>query len=104
MPVDLEDPERNLLPEIAAGEWDDYIDTWIDGLLSWLGSYPKSKRPMILLRFAHEFNGHWYPYSDEPVLYIIAWRRIHDRFKAAGANNFVEWVWNSNHILSLIHI
>ena len=98
MPVDLEDPERNLLPEIAAGEWDDYIDTWIDGLLSWLGSYPKSKRPMILLRFAHEFNGHWYPYSDEPVLYIIAWRRIHDRFKAAGANNFVEWVWNSNHI------
>lgn len=98
MPVDVADPERNLLPEIAAGEWDNYIDTWIEGLLTWIASYPESKRPMILLRFAHEFNGHWYPYSGEPVLFIIAWKRIHDRFQRAGANEFVEWVWNANHI------
>ncbi|MEM7256251.1 MAG: glycosyl hydrolase [Pseudomonadota bacterium] len=98
MPVDVDDPDRNLLPEIAAGKWDNYIDQWIDGLLSWLGSYPESKRPMILLRFGHEFNGHWYPYSGEPMLYVVAWRRIHDRFQQAGANEFVEWVWNMNHI------
>lgn len=98
MPIDLEDPDRNLLPEIAAGKWDDYINEWIDGLMTWLGSYPQSKRPMILLRFAHEFNGHWYPYSGQPMLYVVAWRRIHNLFQQAGANEFVEWVWNINHI------
>ncbi len=98
MPIDVDDPDRNLLPEIVAGEWDDYIDKWIDGLLTWLASYPENKRPMILLRFGHEFNGHWYSYSGEPMLFVVAWRRIHDRFQRAGANEFVEWIWNANHI------
>jgi len=98
MPIDLSDRKRNLLPEIVAGEWDNYIDTWIAGLLTWVESYPKSKTPMVLLRFAHEFNGNWYPYSGEPAAYARAWQHIHDRFQNAGANNYVEWVWNVNHI------
>jgi len=98
MPVDLADKERNLLPEIAAGQWDKYIDTWAYGLLAWVASYPETNRPIVLLRFAHEFNSNWYPYSDDPKMFVKAWQRLHQRFKKAGANDYVEWVWNANHV------
>jgi len=98
MPVDVDDGERNLLPEIINGQWDDYIDNWTTGLLAWVNSYPDSKIPVILLRFGHEFNGNWYPYSGEPELFVRAWQHLHKRFEHAGANDYVEWVWNSNHI------
>ena len=98
MPVDMSDPERNLLPEIASGRWDAYLNEWIAGLLQWVASYPASQRPMIMMRFAHEFNGDWYPYSGTPSEYVDAWQHVHRLFQRAGANNFVEWVWNANHI------
>ena len=98
MPVDTERKTTNLLPEIIAGDWDAYIDDWIAGLLTWVDSYASYKKPIVLLRFAHEFNGSWYPYSGEPSQYVAAWQHIHDRFAATRANDYVEWVWSANHI------
>jgi hypothetical protein len=65
----------------------------------------------VLLRFAHEMNGDWYPYSgafaggsgdadrdgkaDGPENYVKAWRRVHDLFAAAGALNLV-WIFCPN--------
>jgi hypothetical protein len=51
------------------------------------------------LRFAHEMNGHWYPWS--PLAngnggaeeYVAAWRHVHGIFEQEGATN-VRWVWN----------
>lgn len=61
-------------------------------------------RPMFL-RFAHEMNADWYPWSgtrirasgdaDPGATYVAAWRHVHDLFVAAGATNAV-WVWSPN--------
>ena len=87
----------NLLGEITAGEWDSYLDTWIAGLKSWQGKYPSNQTPTVLLRFAHEFNGNWYPWGNDPNGLRAAWRYVHARFAAAGVSN-VEWVWCANNV------
>lgn len=87
----------NLLPEILAGSWDAYLDQWIADFKAWVISLddPDAR---ILMRFAHEFNGIWYPWSNDPANFILAWRYIHDKFEAAGANQYVEWVWCANNV------
>jgi hypothetical protein len=91
------DPAHHLRPDfplraIAAGQFDAYIDSWAVGL--------KERGFPILLNFAHEMNGNWYPWGygvngNTPALYIAAYRHVHDRFEAAGATN-VKFVWNVN--------
>ena len=56
-------------------------------------------RPFFL-RFAHEMNGNWYPWSgalsgSNPQKYIDAWRYVWTKFQSAGATNAV-WVWAPN--------
>ena len=54
----------------------------------------------VLLRFAWEMNGDWYPWGgarngNDTAGYIRSWRRVHDIFATAGAKN-VSWVWSPN--------
>jgi beta-mannanase len=57
----------------------------------------------VLLRFAHEMNGDWYPWdgadnganSAAPPKYIAAYRHVHDVFTSAGTGN-VLWVFCPN--------
>ena len=59
----------------------------------------------VMLRFAHEMNGDWYPWGstalstpgthDAPAKFVRAWRHVHDLFAAEGATNVV-WVWSPN--------
>jgi mannan endo-1,4-beta-mannosidase len=57
----------------------------------------------VLVEPAWEMNGNWnYAWqgvangnASGPQLYVNAWRRMVDRFRAAGATN-VRWVWNPN--------
>lgn len=48
-----------------------------------------------LVRFAHEMNGSWYPWAQQPIAYIAAFRRvaraIHERSPASAM------VWAPNH-------
>ncbi len=80
------------LDRILAGDFDDYIDDWATNLAEW--GEPTA------LRFAHEMNGYWYPWAEgrngnAPGSYVDAWRYVHDRFSAAGADNVI-WVWSPN--------
>ncbi|WP_405089801.1 glycosyl hydrolase [Micromonospora sp. NBC_01392] len=80
------------LERIARGDFDGYLRSWAEGVRS-LG-YP------IAIRFAHEMNGDWYPWSERangnhPGDYVRAWRHVHDVFTAAGATD-VAWVWSPN--------
>ena len=84
-------PEFNL-EQIARGRYDAFITKWALAL--------KATRRPILLRFAHEMNGSWFPWGvgvngNTPEKYIAAWRHIHTLFRDAGANN-VLWVWCPN--------
>ncbi|MFG2058348.1 glycoside hydrolase family 26 protein [Micromonospora sp. NPDC048930] len=80
------------LSRIAGGDFDPYLRSWAEGIKS-LG-YP------VAIRFAHEMNGDWYPWSEavnanRPGEYARAWRHVHDLFRAVGATN-VTWVWSPN--------
>jgi hypothetical protein len=91
-PWSWENKDLIKLQDILDGKWDTYIKTWAS-------EASKFKRP-LLIRWAHEFNGDWYPWcvtnnGKDPKIYIKTYRYIHDIFKAAGANN-VQWVWCYN--------
>jgi cellulose synthase (UDP-forming) len=78
------------LAVIAGGRYDGYIRTWARDLRAY-------GRP-VLLRFAHEMNGSWYPWGQSSNGnrrgdYRRAWRHVHDIFRAEGASN-VRWVWS----------
>jgi beta-mannanase len=77
------------LSAIAAGTFDAYVDSWAQGLRDY-------GQPVLLL-FAHEMNGNWYPWGygvngNTPAQYAAAFRHVHDRFVLAGATN-VKFVW-----------
>jgi mannan endo-1,4-beta-mannosidase len=74
---------------IAQGGYDAYVDSWAKGAAS-------RKPHEIWIRVFHEFNIPQYAWSTEknrPADLVAAWRHVHDRFAAAGADN-VRWIWN----------
>jgi len=81
------------LADIAAGVYDRQI-------VDWAGRAARLKRP-ILVRFAHEMNGDWYPWSvrkdprQTPADYVAAWRHVHELFRAQAADN-LQLVWSPN--------
>lgn len=78
------------LRAIARGRYDSYARQAAKRAAAW-------ERP-ILLRFAHEMNGDWFPWGtndNTPRIYKAAWRHLVQIFRSAGADN-VEWVWTPN--------
>ena len=80
--------DRGGLAAIARGDYDFYIDAWA-------AEAARFGHPLFV-RFGHEMNDPyrypWGPQNNRPADYIAAWRRVVDRFRAAGAGNVV-WVW-----------
>jgi len=76
------------LSAIARGRYDGYITDAARTAAAW-GS------PMMI-RFAQEMNGSWYPWSpasgNSARSFVKAWRHIVRVFRREGADN-VKWVW-----------
>ncbi|MEZ0339568.1 glycoside hydrolase family 26 protein [Mycobacterium sp. pV006] len=76
---------------LSAGLFDDHVRRWARALGA-TGSE-------VHLRFGHEFNGHWYPWSvpggTTAARFVDVWRRIHRIFEQEDAHN-VRWVWSAN--------
>lgn len=82
--------------QIAGGRHDVYITNWARQAVVY-------GRPFYL-RFAHEMNGIWYPWSvsargETPADYAAAFRRVRRIFDDVGAHS-VEWVWSPNVIIN----
>ncbi len=80
------------LASIIDGTHDEYIDRYATAVRD-LGL-------PVAIRFAHEMNGNWFPWSEErngnrKGEFVQAWRHVHDRFTAVGATNAI-WVWSPN--------
>jgi hypothetical protein len=80
------------LRAITDGRFDDHLTRTARTIQSFDGP--------VLLRFAHEMNGDWYPWSERvngnrPGDYVAAWRHVHDLFARLGVDN-VWWVWSPN--------
>ncbi|MBN2736096.1 MAG: hypothetical protein JXR70_03885 [Spirochaetales bacterium] len=84
--------EKINLDDILQGKWDAYISAWASAAAAF-------GKPM-LLRWGHEFNGNWYPWSlaqngNNAARYSAAFKKIHGIFDLVGADN-VEWIWCIN--------
>lgn len=85
------------LDEILAGKWDAYLQTFGESVQRY--GHP------VMLRFAHEFNGDWYPWVfdngviggtvTKPGRWIQAYQYVHDKVVAAGGKNAI-WLWSPN--------
>ncbi|MEX5256827.1 glycosyl hydrolase [Kocuria arenosa] len=81
-PADASHQPVFALARMAAGDHDHRIGTWAEALASWGHD--------VVLRFAHEMNGHWYPWGagvqgNTADQYVRAWHHVHATFAAAGA-------------------
>jgi Glycosyl hydrolase family 26 len=74
-------------PDIVRGVQDRYIRRFARSLARFPG--------IVYLRYAHEMNGTWYPWSHDAAQYPRAWRRIVRLVRGAGASN-VRFVWSPN--------
>lgn len=88
----VSDANQIHLQDIINGKWDSYIKA--------RGAEFASVGAPIMVRWGHEFNGNWYPWgiannSNNPALYVSAYRHVHDLVVGAGATN-VQWVWCFN--------
>jgi hypothetical protein len=80
------------LESIIDGSHDAFIEAWAKAAAA--QHYP------LVLRFAHEMNGNWFPWSEQTNgnsagQYVAAWRHVHDIFTAEGATNVI-WLWSPN--------
>ncbi len=87
----LEQPAYRL-DRIVAGAHDAYVTRWARQVKAW-------GRP-IVIRFAHEMNGDWYPWAEGvngngPGDHAAAWRRVVGIFAKVRATN-VTWSWSAN--------
>ncbi|HEX2049072.1 MAG TPA: glycosyl hydrolase, partial [Actinomycetota bacterium] len=97
IPLVTWEPWGTTLDAINSGTFDTMIRARARGL--------RDLRAPVFLRWAHEMNSNWYPWSgyanndagttNGPAKYVAAYRRVHDLFAAEGATNVV-WVWSPN--------
>jgi hypothetical protein len=95
------------IPYITVEPWDVTLDAIASGsqdsIIQSRAAGVKSLSGKIMLRFAHEMNGDWYPWggaengadASASAKYVAAYRHIHDLFAAAGVANVV-WVFCPN--------
>lgn len=81
---------RYKLAKIKKGVHDAYIREWAQAAKAYGGT--------ILLRFAHEMNGYWFPwgidqFNNTPAKFQAAWIRVWNIFDSVGASN-VKFVWS----------
>jgi mannan endo-1,4-beta-mannosidase len=90
VPMITWEPWDQRLADIGRGRYDDYFRATARAARRW--GHP------IMLRFAHEMNGNWYPWGahvSSPGEYVRAWRRLVRLFRQEEADN-VKFVWAPN--------
>lgn len=86
------DPALFSYQRIVNGDFDAYIRTWATDAKAWGDT--------VILRFAHEMDGKWFPWgvhqgSNTPALFKQAWQHIWNIFRGpdgVGATN-VRFLW-----------
>lgn len=87
-----EDAEQPKYALDRLGDYDEYVDEFARSCAEY--GHP------IAVRFAHEMNSDWYPWSamvngGSASAYVDAYHRLRERVIAQGATN-VKWVWCPN--------
>lgn len=88
------EPGTLTLAQVAAGSSDPYLER--------LATQIRDFGHPVMLSFAHEMNGDWYPWGAghaTPGQFIAAWRHVVQVFRGQGAAN-VTWVWTVNDVVA----
>ena len=109
----LKDLSAYTLQNIIDGNWDSY-------LYQWAAQVTQAGLPMGI-RFGHEMNGSWYPWSaglkkiasaghpggleldNTPAKFQAAWQHVWNVFNDVGANRYVIWAWTPVRSLCSTH-
>jgi hypothetical protein len=84
------EPTQVGLAAVAAGR--------LDGYLRSLAGQVRAFGDPVIIGFAHEMNGPWYPWGfghTSPATWIAAWRHVVTVFRQQHADN-VTWLWTVN--------
>ncbi len=95
VPLVVMDPAKSSstgisVARIASGKYDGYLSAYAEAVRAY--RYP------VIISFAHEMNGSWYPWGythTSPKTFVAAWRHVVTIFRALGAKN-VTWLWTVN--------
>jgi cellulose synthase/poly-beta-1,6-N-acetylglucosamine synthase-like glycosyltransferase/beta-mannanase len=86
---DIPDKQKDLYSLINEGYFDSFISNFSIRL--------KNLNRPVFLRFAHEFDNPFYPWSlngeDAPAKFKKAWIHVYEIFKRNEAENVI-WIWN----------
>ncbi|MEI6093450.1 MAG: glycosyl hydrolase [bacterium] len=72
-----------------------------DSTLKEFATVLKDYNGPVFLRFAHEMNGNWYPWSGyqnqkRGSSYIKTWHKVHDVITKYSGNTKIQWIWSIN--------
>ena len=92
-PIDPANPASSIYARhhhIIKGKHDTYIRQWAKAA--------KAYRKPVIVRFAHEMNGDWFPwgigrFDNTPQSFVAAWRHTVGIFRDVGARN-VKFLWS----------
>jgi mannan endo-1,4-beta-mannosidase len=96
------EPGTTSLRSIAAGFQDKYLRAYAKAV----GDFGARTGQAVIIGFAHEPNGYWYPWGYRhvsPRLWIAAYRHVVTVFRNQGAEN-VTWLWTVNVMDAAQHI
>jgi mannan endo-1,4-beta-mannosidase len=88
--VEMQPFGRHIMAKIVAGRFDIYLRKYAEEVHSYRGR--------VLIGFAHEMNGNWYPWGathTRPKVFRKAWRHVVNIFRKSGDFN-VTWLWVIN--------
>ncbi len=88
--VEMQPFGRRIMAKIVAGRFDIYLRKYAEEVHSYGGR--------VLIGFAHEMNGNWYPWGathTTPKVFRKAWRHVVTIFRESGDLN-VTWLWVIN--------
>lgn len=97
-----EETSPDITQEIAAGEYDSFIEEWATQLRDWtMPNGRGGRKRRLYFRPAHEMNGNWFPWSATDGAgadaYVEMWRRMYEIFAQAGLDETtIQWVWAPN--------
>ncbi len=80
--------------DILNGKWDAYIKKYAEGVKEF--GHP------VIIRWGHEMNGDWYPWSIpqnnfDYEKYKKVFRYLHNKYEEVGATN-AQWAWCPNNL------
>jgi len=103
MPTFCGNTPSDLDAYIAGGSYDSFIITWADLMDGILNQFSGNQ---IFIRFAHEMNGNWYPWSvaypgssNTAQDFIDMWTHVYDLVNSRWTGNNrqnVYWLWCPN--------